>query len=761
MNNFIEFWGLDHHPEIISARSGSGLLPRKPVQLVFYHADVLTKHASFKELLATWRKRRDSHAEEVRKAKSRKWKRDTLVAPPPDLRSDMTLLAVANSQIMNKDKKTIATAAVNTPDCVWDAAVRFVQLQAKRKGSDRVFSCALAGRQSIESLRDRASNNDKFDGDGGALTLFAGFGDGEVNSLTRLLEAARTDPLKPELPAQVFFHISSSHPKLKELLVSLSARGIASHDVAICVRNCTYLDCEFGQARVALDEMQTPGVWTLPKAMTLSQFRVCICEWKELPEYSCSFVNESMLGGIDVDIARDFFMRCLDAGAFLQDGDDSPENDEVMLHLNHMTREGLALYECGLELRNLNFVKLIYDFPSTRSSWVVTGFGNINVRYDQKLSYQGIALAPRMVPNGQLQSWEFMQLLFGGGWGLFVASAGVASKAIGGYTAGDPKRFFVRDKQKALCRVYLFLLCIADDKALTVPHLRKASFYQQEFADYIPQEMKKKHKQVMITKPFDVALEDAQRQDGNCDEDADDGADVQPGANNPSEDDDDGVEVDDVPPIPLPPPEDIERNPQPREPQPATTTRPRSDSPSSSSTSSSSSSSSTSSSSDSDSGDDEDDTKKKKLQWPNHMWGDVLFSYKPMNDGRSANQWVATCPFCPAATRDGKNITRCTRTLMVAGEGAVARVDGEEDVLCRQRLKFWAVAGRSMKDKKKHQKWHSRWRAYLSTLEIPAEDELVRRRDTEPPAVPATSTRRALYLIQNKVFSKTHQETCT
>ena len=70
---------------------------------------------------------------------------------------------------------------------------------------------------------------------------------------------------------------------------------------------------------------------------------------------------------------------------------------------------------------------------------------------------------------------------------------------------------------------------------------------------------------------------------------------------------------------------------------------------------------------------------------------------------------------------------------MVDGEGELARVDGPEDVLCRQRLKFWLVEGRKFKDKKEHQKWHGRWRSYLTTLEIPPEAELVRRRDTSPP----------------------------
>lgn len=126
----------------------------------------------------------------------------------------MSSMAVPGSQIMSKDSKPIATSATITPDRAWDVAVRFVQLQAKR-GADRVSYCALAGQQSIDYLRSRASAG--VHGDGGALTLFSGSGDVRDDlqvSQNRLLEASRTDPLS-ELPAPMFFQIPSSHPRLK------------------------------------------------------------------------------------------------------------------------------------------------------------------------------------------------------------------------------------------------------------------------------------------------------------------------------------------------------------------------------------------------------------------------------------------------------------------------------------------------------------------------------------------------------------------
>ena len=563
------------------------------------------------------------------------------------------------------------------------------------------------------------------------MNLFEDPACGELSAHSKLVDAARGDPLRADLPSQVFFDLNSAHPNLKQLHVSLAAPGVSTHDVAVSVRHCTYLDIGQGEAHVALDDRPIPAAWTLPRGMVFSQFCVCLCEWEETQEMVCNSVNESLLHDIGLEVARDLFMRCMDAGAFLQPGEVEPHcgsmEEECILHINHGTPEGLRSYECAEALMSLNFVQNVYNFASSRSAWVVTQYGQRNVRYDQKLSYVSNWLAPRQLPYASLQSWEFLQLLLFDGWKMYNALKGVASKALGSYihTVGE-KRFFVRDHQTHLCKPYLFLLLVADEKSLTVPHLCKASVYIKEFAEHLPEHMKKKIPKPALTQPFHEALEDAQRQMSDEDVDGDepsDGDARQPSEDDEDDDDDDGEPGE--PPQEEQPQEEEEEPPQEEPPQLAPPQSSSSDSGDSSSNSSSSSASSDSSS------DSCKNTRKASLQWPNHMWGNVLFSYKPMNDSRSSNQWVVTCPFCPPAGKGGK--TRCTRTLMVVGACEAAQVDGEADVRCRQLLKFWVVGGRKHKDKAKHQRWPRRWHTYISTFEIPQEDSLVQLRDTERP----------------------------
>ena len=468
---FVGFWGLVQHPTISHGFQNEGQLRRKVVQGVFYHADNLTVHEKYDALVKEWKHSREKTREQISKQKSRRWKTNVLADPgvkPPPVDNDDSLLSVALAANVNKHGRVLSAIPTVAPHAVWDSAVRFVQSTSSRHEATSVFSVTAVGKMSFANLNERMRSGGVPEDP--ASVLFGGGCHMESESMqSRVIAAAMGDPLRYELPSHVFFDIHSLNPIRKQLLVSLAAPGIETHEISVCVRRCTHLDFHNSEARLELDSSEPPAAWTLPQEVPIEQLRVCFWEWRQTSDFTVSLVDESLVAHLDLDVVHDFFLRALSSGAWVSE---TLPDEQNLVHIEHATVVGKALEAVAFGLYDMGWAVKEFNLDA-RSAWAVTKRGLKHVRYHQKLVCIGNGLRLRDVALKDLSSYELLCKLLDDGWQLHCVAKGIARKLFDPYDcSAEPlpegqvrrKLLYMRSLQRTLNRPYMYLLLIAEQQ---------------------------------------------------------------------------------------------------------------------------------------------------------------------------------------------------------------------------------------------------------------------------------------------------------